>query len=126
MSGNEPASGNRPPIRRWQFGLRSLFSLTLVIALYCSAFAAESEDIRHLVLLVATFVFLGIFGIGWNRAAWVGFSCGATLGLGLWCGENSLEPFLPQDRGFYLVVYTALVASAGMLAGFVWSLFAGS
>ncbi len=121
MPRNDPASRNRRTIRRWQFSLRSLLIVTLVVAIYSTAFAVESEDMRHLVLLVATFVFLGVFGIRWNRAAWVGFSLGATLGLGLWWRKNSLEPFHAQDRRFYLVVYTALVASAGMLVGFVYS-----
>jgi len=81
---------------------------------------------RHLLLLVATFVFLVIFGIGWNRAAWVGFSCGGALGLAFWWSELTWEPFNPQDRRFYLVVYTGLGASGGMLAGLVWSIIRGT
>jgi hypothetical protein len=123
MSENDSMSKMKPPTRHWQFGIRHLLTLTLVTALYSSAFAVETEDSRHLLLLVATFLVVGVL-IGCNWAAWIGFLCGAPFGLAFWWYENSVERFRPQDGGFYLIVYTALTASVGMLVGFVWSLAA--
>jgi len=121
MSEDEPRSKSSRSAGRWQFGLRSLFVLTFVVALYSSAVAAESDDVRFFLLLMATFVLVGIFGIRYNRAAWLGFFIGGAVGFVWWWCADHIEPFLDRDARFYLVVYASLLASAGMLAGFVWS-----
>ena len=121
MSPNELESSRSPRVHRWAFRVRSLFTLTLVAALYSAAFCLE-RDMRHLFLLIATFVLVGAFGIGSNRTAWLGFMSGAALGAALWWCVNYLEPLYSRDRMFYLVVFTAFVACVGMFAGFLRSL----
>ena len=80
------------------------------------------NDMSYLFLLIAAFLVVGLLGIGRNRPAWMAFLCGAAVGFAWWGYVNHVEPFSPLDRAFYLVVYTGLAASTGLLIGYVYSI----
>ena len=121
MLRNTQETTGRSRTHRWTFHIRSWFTWTLVVALYCSAFWLEG-DTQHFVLLIASLAMLGALGVVRNRAACAGFVVGITLGPVIWWCINHIDPFYPKDRLFYFIVLTAFTGCAGMLAGFLQSL----
>jgi hypothetical protein len=75
--------------RRFQFSLRSLFLLTFVVALFCSAATTFEGMVRLFAFAVLAWTMIGV--TYWRRrAGWLAISahvCGPIVGAILWAGS---------------------------------------
>ncbi|MDC0936051.1 hypothetical protein OAS39_07175 [Pirellulales bacterium] len=105
-----------------RFRLYHLLVLVGFVALYAAIPTWISDGgLRPVVFLVVSLAALLAFGPFRNRGVIVGAIVGAILGVLVFCYANVSDEFHPRDRGFYLFIFSGLLAAVGSLLGIRFS-----